>query len=439
MRSLTIKNAVALSLSLVLMAACSAPKSDDTNNSPTILKKDHHSYSEPDKVVITNLHLDLDVDFENKILNGRADLNVNNHSGTDKLILDTRGLTIKSVTLEDGKATPFALGADDKHYGSPLTIDISSNTKKVSIEYSTDPKAPALQWLSPAQTRGGVHPFLFTQSQAILARSWLPCQDSPGVKFTYTATVKVPQGLLALMSAENSREKSADGIYKFKMPQPIPSYLMALSIGDLEYRSLGQTAGVYAEPDFVDACAYEFADVQEMINQSEELYGKYRWGQYDIIVLPPSFPFGGMENPRLTFATPTIIAGDRSLVALIAHELAHSWSGNLVTNATWDDFWLNEGFTVYFENRIMEKVYGREYSEMLEQLGLQDLLETIDELGTENDDTKLLLELKGRDPDEGLTDIAYEKGRFFLKTVETAVGREKFDAFLNKYFNEFAF
>ena len=192
--------------------------------------------------------------------------------------------------------------------------------------------------------------------------------------------------------------------------------MLALAVGDLEFRSLGNRSGVYAEPSIVEKSAYEFVDLEKMISAAEALYGPYRWERYDLLVLPPSFPFGGMENPRLTFATPTILAGDRSLVALVAHELAHSWSGNLVTNATWNDFWLNEGFTVYFEHRIMEKVYGRDYSEMLSVLTLKDLQETLAGMGKDNPDTKLKLDLVNRDPDEGVTDIAYNKGYFFLRT-----------------------
>jgi leukotriene-A4 hydrolase len=256
---------------------------------------------------------------------------------------------------------------------------------------------------------------------------------------TYSATIRTRPDLLAVMSAGNPTERSADGVYRFEMKQRIPSYLLALAVGDLSFRSLGNRSGVYAEPSMVDRSAYEFVDLEKMISAAEELYGPYRWERYDLLVLPPSFPFGGMENPRLTFATPTILAGDRSLVALVAHELAHSWSGNLVTNAVWNDFWLNEGFTVYFEHRIMEKVYGRTYTEMLSTLTLKDLHETIEGMGKDNPDTRLKLDLSGRDPDDGVTDIAYNKGYFLLRLFEETFGREQWDAFLMKYFNDNAF
>ncbi len=400
---------------------------------------DIHSFAHPDEAVIKHISLDLNVDFENKIISGTAVLDIENKTATSELFLDTRDLNIQKITLDDNEVTTFNLAPPVEFLGSKLTVVIKPQTKKVHITYATLPSAAALQWLSPSQTAGGVHPFLFTQSQAILARTWIPLQDSPGIKFTYDAKIKCPSELVAVMSAENNPEKKPDGIYHFKMPQPIPSYLMALAVGDIIFKSLGTNCGVYAEPSMVEKSAWEFADLQKMITSAEELYGPYAWGRYDVLVLPPSFPFGGMENPRITFATPTIIAGDRSLVALVAHELAHSWSGNLVTNATWNDFWLNEGFTVYFETRIMEKIYGKDYADMLTLLSLGELKETIHNMGDTSRETHLYLDLKGKDPDDGVTDIAYEKGRFFLTSIEYAVGRERWDAFINKYFKTYAF
>jgi aminopeptidase N len=261
------------------------------------------------------------------------------------------------------------------------------------------------------------------------------------VRLTYDATVTVPKELMALMSAENPQSKNAEGVYHFKMDQPIPSYLIALAVGDVEFRAIGERTGVYAIPSLIDAAAAEFVDMQKMVDEAEKLYGTYVWGRYDLLILPPAFPFGGMENPKLTFATPTIIAGDKSLVSLVAHELAHSWSGNLVTNSTWDDFWLNEGFTVYFEQRIMEAVYGRDRAEMLAQLSRQDLDATISEIKNSEhpEDSKLKLALDGRSPDDGMTDIAYNKGYFFLRLIEETVGREKFDVFLKNYFTSHSF
>ena len=409
-------------------------------NAETAAPADVHSYAQPAEAVARHLDLDLAVDFANKTLSGQAAYLIENKTGTDEIVFDTRGLRIEQVLLGDAMAeTTFRLGEADKILGRPLMVRIKPDTKKVTIRYSTTPDAAALQWLSPQQTAGKENPFLFTQSQAILARTWIPIQDSPGIRITYNAKVTVPQELLAVMSASNPMQKNDSGVYTFEMKQPIPSYLMALSVGDLAFREIGPQTGIYAEPATIEAAAYEFAEMDKMLAAAEKIYGKYRWDRYDLLVLPPSFPFGGMENPRLTFVTPTVLAKDRSLTSLIAHELAHSWSGNLVTNATWSDFWLNEGFTVYFERRIMEELYGKEYADMLNVLGYQDLTNTLDELGRDSGDTRLKLELEGRDPDEGLTDIAYEKGSFFLQNIERAVGREQFDKFVNDYFSTFAF
>ncbi len=400
---------------------------------------DPHTYADPNEAVVTHLNWDAVVDFENKKISATANWDIQTSPKAEKIIFDTYGLDIKDVKV-DGKPADHSFGDFDQEMGKPMMIVISPGAKQVSITYETTEQARALQWLAPEQTAGKKMPFLFTQSQAILARTWIPTQDSPGIRFTYKAKVQVPDSMIALMSAENPKGKNTSGQYSFNMPQPVPSYLMALAVGDVAFEPVSDRTGVYAEPSVLDKAVYEFTDLEKMVQAAEGLYGPYAWGQYDIIVLPPSFPFGGMENPRLTFATPTILAGDRSLVALVAHELAHSWSGNLVTNATWNDFWLNEGFTVYFEQRIMEEVYGRDYSEMLASLTRNALIRDAAEIGKENpEDTKLKLNLEGRNPDEGVTSIPYDKGYFFLRLIEETVGREKFDTFLKKYFETYKF
>jgi aminopeptidase N len=349
------------------------------------------------------------------------------------------GIQIKKILLNGMEPAFFSFGEAKEHLGTPLTIQLQPDTRAITIEYATVPSAEALQWLEPAQTEGKNMPFLFTQSQATLARTWVPCQDTPGVRFTYEARVKVPAGMLALMSARNPRQINQEGIYNFTMEHPIPSYLLALACGDIAYKTFSERTGVYCEPNLLEKATYEFAGMEEMVQAAEALYGNYRWEQFDVLVLPPSFPFGGMENPRLTFATPTLLAGDRSLVNVIAHELAHSWSGNLVTNATWNDFWLNEGFTVYFERRIIEHIEGKAYAEMLANIGYHELQKTLLELGDNSIDTCLKLDLQGRNADEGCTLIAYEKGYFMLCTIEKVIGRDAFDKFLNNYFAEFGF
>ena len=394
---------------------------------------DHHSYSKPAEAVVTHLDWKAVVDFESRTISATATFDLETSDHAEKVILDIRELDILSVQV-DGKDSPFNIGEEQEFIGSPLSIEITPSTKKVSITYNTQPGADAFLWVEGSED---TNPFLFTQSQAILARTWIPCQDSPGIRFTYNATVDVPKDLMALMSAVNPTEKNTEGHYTFVMDQPIPSYLLALAVGDVEFRSVGEHTGVYATPDLIDAAEYEFAEMEDLLVAAENLYGKYAWERYDLLVLPAAFPFGGMENPRLTFATPTIIAGDRSLVSLVAHELAHSWSGNLVTNSTWDDFWLNEGFTVYFEQRIMEAVYGRDISEMLASLSYRGLVNELSDLSP--NDTHLRLHLKGRNPDDGMTAIAYDKGFLFLRMIEETVGRVQFDAFLSEYFTKHAF
>ncbi|MGB2413100.1 MAG: M1 family metallopeptidase [Schleiferiaceae bacterium] len=400
------------------------------------LFEDPHSYSREESKV-THLNWEAAVDFEKEIITANAVWTLEEGHG-DTVIFDIKDLQVNEV-LVDGSRALFTIEGDDPLLGSALVVP-APGAQTISILYKTSPEAEALQWYPAELTQGKRQPFLFTQSQAILARTWVPCQDRPGVRFTYEATVKVPKEVLALMSASNPTQKNDEGIYEFSMPQPIPSYLLALGVGDLAFIPLGERSGVYAEPEMVRNAAYEFAQTEDMIADAEEMYGPYYWGRYDMLVLPPSFPFGGMENPRLTFLTPTVVVGDMSLVSLIAHELAHSWSGNLVTNATWNDFWINEGFTVYFEMRIMEKLYGVDFADMLEALSYDDLQKELTVMLEENvEATSLKQDLKGKNPDDGVNAIAYDKGFHFLRLCENTVGREKWDEFLTYYFDKYKF
>lgn len=400
------------------------------------LFEDPHSYSREESKV-THLNWEAAVDFEKEIITATAVWTLEEGHG-DTVIFDIKDLQVNEV-LVDGSRALFTIEGDDPLLGSALVVP-APGVQTISILYKTSPEAEALQWYPAELTQGKRQPFLFTQSQAILARTWVPCQDRPGVRFTYEATVKVPKEVLALMSASNPTQKNDEGIYEFSMPQPIPSYLLALGVGDLAFIPLGERSGVYAEPEMVRNAAYEFAQTEDMIVDAEEMYGPYYWGRYDMLVLPPSFPFGGMENPRLTFLTPTVVVGDMSLVSLIAHELAHSWSGNLVTNATWNDFWINEGFTVYFEMRIMEKLYGVDFADMLEALSYDDLQKELAVMLEENvEATSLKQDLKGKNPDDGVNAIAYDKGFHFLRLCENTVGREKWDEFLTYYFDKYKF
>ena len=468
----------------------------------------NHSYSNYQIVRPYKLDLELDINMQDESIHGiaiyhlkwnrdlkkvdlsKATIRTSNgvvsglvNQTNDKIILDTKGLIIESVYGLNG-VLDWKYGDSTEIFGKALEIASPSYDTIIQIHYRTLNKLEtsrkkdfisAIQWLKPSQTHDKKHPFMFSQSQAILARTWLPCMDVPAVKFTYNAIVNYPSELNVVMSAQkfddipsflkvypkksgefyhfikriksnklsnppdSYRDNPNKRIY-FHQSLPITSYLMAIAVGDFQSKKLGENCLVYAEPGLLEKAAYEFADLPKMIDSASALYGKYAWKEYNVLVLPPSFPFGGMENPVVTFATPTIITGDRSLVSLLAHELAHSWSGNLVTNETWNDFWLNEGFTVYFESRIMEKIYGKEYADMLTVLGLGELKKTMaDLMKTAPADTRLKLNLQGRNPDDGLTDIAYEKGRFFLLWCEQQLGRKQWDKFLNAYFKQHAF
>ena len=451
----------------------------------------HHSYANDGEFLITHMDMRLAVNFADKTIEGWVEYSLvhaylrdnrkpgsvppdhfNPITGNHILLLDHRDIDVlgvyaggsfdkKSGTLKNGaNGLLFEVGsgvADTLLFGKPLEIEVPRSQSKIVIHYKTRPSAGALQWLSPAQTYDQTHPFLFSQSQAILARTWIPLQDKPSVRFTYTSEVRVvcgigvedpdinPTDFNVVMSAVKLGNPEGDivsnnKVHRFEQKKPIPSYLMAIAVGSFGYKSLGKNTGVYAEHKLLQKAAWEFADLQKMVDAAGEMFGEYAWGDYNVLVLPPSFPFGGMENPVVTFATPTIIAGDRSLVSLLAHELAHSWSGNLVTNRTWDDFWLNEGFTVYVESRIMEQLYGKNYADMLRVLGKGELDKTLGWMLKEApEDSHLRLHLGDRDPDEGLTDIAYEKGRFFLMMLEQLYGRAAFDEFLNGHFRKYAF
>ncbi|HEY0102336.1 MAG TPA: M1 family metallopeptidase [Brevundimonas sp.] len=416
-------------------------------NAPVQYAVDTHSYARPEIARVRHVSLDLAADFAAKTLSGTAALDVQGEPGANEVVLDVRNLEIRDVRDASGAPLQFETGANDAIKGQPLTVRFPAlapgETRRIVIAYATRPDASALQWLSPSQTAGGQHPYLFSQGQAILTRTWVPTQDSPGIRQTWDARIVAPEALRVIMSAQtlspDEGEPAGPGMkaWRFSMTNPVPPYLIAVAAGDVAFAPIDERTGVITEPSRLEAARAELVSTANMVDVAERLYGPYRWGRYDLLVLPPAFPFGGMENPRLTFATPTIIAGDQSLVSLVAHELAHSWSGNLVTNATWNDFWLNEGFTVYFENRIMEALYGQERALMLQSLGWGDLQTTLADLPPA--DTRLQLDLTGRDPDEGLTDVAYEKGAAFLRTIERIVGRERFDAWLNGYFERNAF
>ncbi len=404
-------------------------------------RQDPHSTTDTEQGRVVHLALDWRVDFAARRIGGSATLELA-AAASGPLDLDTRDLTIEAVTDDAGRAVPFALGERDPVLGQRLRLTLARPSARVTVRYQTSPEATALQWLEPAQTAGGAHPYLFSQCQAIHARSLAPMQDSPGVRLTYAAKVTVPAALSAVMSAAPGEVAASGGgerVFSFTMPQPIPSYLLALAVGNLARQDLGPRSCVYTEPEMLAKAAWEFAEVDRLITAAEQLFGPYRWERFDFLVMPPSFPYGGMENPRLTFLTPTLLAGDRSLVNVLAHELAHSWTGNLVTNATMNDFWLNEGFTVWAERRILEAIAGVEAQALAAAIGLGGLKEDVARFGAESPYTRLRTDLGGVDPDEVFSRVPYEKGALLVFRLEQAVGRQRWDRFVRDYMDRFGF
>ena len=436
----------------VMVAGCSrdaaptgdtAASADPAAATAPAAEYDSLSYAEPDKVRIKDLALELAVDFEQKQLSGSATYQLDwQDPEATQLVLDTRDLTIEKVVGErtDGKwiDLKYDLAAADPILGSKLSIEAPEHPARIRVTYHTSPDASGLQWLTPAMTEGGEQPFMFSQSQQIHARSWVPLQDTPRVRFTYTAHVTSPKEAMVLMSADNDPKAERDGDYSFTMPQAIPSYLLAIAAGDLVFEPINERSGVWAEPAMVEKAAAEFADTGKMIDATEAMYGPYRWERYDMLVLPPSFPYGGMENPRLSFITPTVIVGDGSLVSLIAHELAHSWSGNLVTFSSPKDQWLNEGITTYVENRIVESLYGKERADMEFVISRNELSGSIGEMEPQAQSLAIRPDVQVKAGDT-LTAVAYDKGAWFMQFLEQRFGREAFDEYLRGYFDHFAF
>ena len=446
------RNLLILIIVAIAGAACTPTETPGSAEAPAAVAKDprahdYFSFANTDQFVSTHLQLDLTVDFDASELHGNATLHLKRiDAEATEIILDTRDLTIAATSFVVDSGDPviaeYRFGEADHLLGTPLVVSVPTEIQAdaelvLRIDYRTSPDATALQWLPPSLTAGGEHPFLFSQSQAIHARSWVPLQDTPAVRFTYNATIHTPPELLALMSADNDPDAERDGTYDFDMPQPIPSYLLALSVGNIFFAAIGEQTGVYSESEILEAAAFEFADTQAMLETAEAMFGPYRWGRYDLLILPPSFPFGGMENPRLSFLTPSLLAGDRSLVSVVAHELAHSWSGNLVTNATWRDGWLNEGWTSYLELRLMEVIFSKARAAEENVLGYRELLLDFDRVPPELQ--ALAPSLSSGDPDDFQGTVHYHKGNLLLQYLENAFGRDVFDEFIFSYFDEHAF
>jgi len=409
------------------------------DSSPTSVApgaSDPHSYANLTQGRIEHVSLELTVDFASKQLSGTARLQIAD-AQSGPLDLDTRDLNIARITDDQGRALEFAYSPKDAVLGQRLRIERLSATQSIEIAYTTSAEASSLQWLPPEQTFGLKHPFLFSQNQAIHARSMVPIQDTPAVRATYEASITVPKPLIAVMSAApgtaRSEPSAETSVFEFVMPQAIPAYLMTLVVGNIDWRDLGPRSRVYSEPEMLEASVQEFTGVEEMMQTGESLFGPYLWDRFDFMVMPASFPYGGMENARLTLLSPSTVTGDGSGRNVLAHELAHSWTGNTVTNTNMEHFWLNEGFTTYAEYRISEALNGREVMMLEAAIGRSDLLDTLKRKGNDWEYSKLRTQMLGADPDEVYSSVPYEKGFAFLARLEQAVGRESFDAFVKTY------
>ncbi|SMQ69830.1 Leukotriene A4 hydrolase, C-terminal [Altererythrobacter xiamenensis] len=444
--------------SVILLAACNAPEIGETSATtvaPILTSEqafDEFTFARPQEARVTHVALDLDLDFEEKQVEGTATLDLQATPEATEIVLDTDGLQISDIVNADGEALAWEMGEEVDGKGAPLTVQLnadedSGKAERIVVSYASAPDAEALQWLDPEQTAGGEYPFLFSQGQAILNRTWIPTQDSPGIRQTWEARITAPEPLTVVMSGISQGEpeelgaepgESSRRAFTFTMDKSVPPYLIAIAAGNIEFAEIGPRSGVWAEPEMLEAAAEEVGDTEELIDAGIKLFGEYRWGRYDMIVLPPAFPYGGMENPVMTFLTPTFIAGDRSNNGLIAHELAHSWSGNLTTYASWRDGWLNEGVTSYIESRITEEVYGKARAEQEYALSYASLAEAVEENGADNPNTAMRTPAE-ISPFDTSGEAIYDKGTVFLRTVEQIVGREEFDAWLTAWFDNHAF
>lgn len=417
-------------------------------NTAMHLHRDPNTLSNYDKFRVTHTSADLSIDFDNKVLKGTVTHTVKSINGTTEtaIILDTRFLDVHEVSV-NGERSNWELLAQSKPYGHALKVPLNQaikggETLSLRIGVQTTKDGTAVQFLTPVQARSQ-HPYMFSQCQAINARSIFPCQDTPDVKSTFEFNITSPLPVLASGLAVGSPEaasgnKNNEKVYRFRQDIPIPSYLFAVASGDIVSAPIGPRSVVATGPEGIKAAQWEFEEATEpYIESIEKIIYPYQWGTYNLLVLPPSFPYGGMENPVYTYCTPTVVSGDRQNVDVIAHELSHSWSGNLVTAASWEHFWLNEGWTTYLERRLQAAVHGEPHRDFSAIIGWKSLVDAVNGYGTDHNFTKMIPDLKGKDPDDAFSTVPYEKGYTFLSYLEAKVGKEKWNKFIPHYFTTF--
>ena len=377
-------------------------------------RPDPHSVHDDAQPQVIALDWRATLDAERRILSGEARLTLDDNSAprAASLELDTRDLHISTVTDGDGAPLAFSLGRIDPVLGSALRIELPKGTRALTVRYRTSPNATGLAWL---EADGA--PFVYTQAQPIHARSFVPLPDSPSVRLRWSLALTVPEGLTVVSSA---------------VDEPVPPYLIALAAGKLAAREISPRTRVWATAALVDEAARGFGYVPRLLAEAEALLGPYPFQRFDLLLLPSAFPYGGMESPRVAFLSPSLLAAGDGGLAVLAHELSHAWLGNLVTCASAEHFWLNEGFAVWAERRLIETLRGAEAAACEAALGRRTLDDTLAELAA-GPLTRLHTPLAGVAPDEGLSRVAYEKGALLLTLLEREVGRARFDAFVRDW------
>jgi len=415
------------------------------------LSKDTNTFSNYEIIKQTKIEANFDVDFDKKAIHGKVKSYFTAIKDGEVIVLDSRALKINSIIDSDtGEELEFII---DKQYdldanGVPLKIykEYSKGDNVIIlINYDTTDEGSAVQFLDKEQTTGKQYPYMFTQCESILCRELLPIQDTPAVKITTSIGITVPKPLFALNSGiyQNKIDNGNSTTYFYEQKIPIPSYLIALAAGAIEERVISDRCKVYGEKELVDLAAEEFDGIENYIQLAEAYISPYVWGEYNLLILPSSFPFGGMENPTLTFVTPSLLAGDKSLANVVAHEISHSWSGNLVTMDSWTDFWLNEGFTMFIQRKIFEKTDDLDLAKLDAMVLYDTLSEDIQRFGESKSFSSLRPYLVGRHADDCFSEVPYEKGYNFLFYLESIVNKESdtdlFRKILRQYFAKFAY
>ena len=435
-------------------------------------KEDISSYSNFDEIIQKEVFIDVSLDFDKKQMLGTMEVKYEILSSEiPNVILDLKGPEIVSVeyviknekneektmipltyeiysenVYKDSLGTPLKISLDNVKKNIPDEYNKLSKSKTLMlcIKFITTENCTGIQFLTKEQTYTKKYPFMFTQCEAIQCRSLFPVQDSPSVKSIYKVKTSIPSPLTFLFGGIKKESyldnKSNQNVTIFEQKIPIPSYLVAFVAGELEYGKISERCGVWTEVGLCKIACNEFKDAEKYVQIAEEYFNHpYEWEIYNLLVLPFSFPYGGMENPNLTFVTPALLAGDCSMSNVIGHEISHSWTGNLVTNKNWKNFWVNEGFTIFMERKLDSALLGEEMENLEAIVGNNELIADIKLLGLDSEYTKLSPDFGGNDPDDGFSTVPYEKGYQFLIFIEKLIGKDNFREVMQKYIKKYRY